>query len=113
MFSILEFIEFSITFILHFVIPISFFVTWKSTSTKGNEASRIDGAVDGTTGTSKDDGANKTNNPNTLDHGTAPVSNKQSFPFWNLLNVQVLLPYIIYSSIPFLFCDIGKYQHCQ
>ena len=73
----------------------------------------MDGVVDGTEGTPKDDGVNKTMNPKTPDLGTAPVSNKQRFPFWKLLNFQVLLFYIIYLSIPFLFRDIGKYQHCQ
>ena len=86
-------------------------MTKESTNNKDNEATRIDGAVDVTEGTPKDDGANKANNPKTPDHGTAPVSNKQRFPFWNLLNFQLLLFYIIYSSFPFLFCDIGKYQH--
>ena len=50
---------------------------------------------------------NKANNPNTPDRGKVPVSNKQRIPFWNLLKFQVLLCYIIYSSLPFLFRDIG------
>ena len=50
---------------------------------------------------------NKANNPNMPDCGKVSVSNKQRIPFWNLLKFQVLLFYIIYSSLPFLFCDIG------
>ena len=41
----------------------------------------MEGAVDGTEGTPKDDGANKANIPKTPDHGTAPLSNKQRFHF--------------------------------
>ena len=35
------------------------------------------------------------------------VNNKQPFPFWNLLNIQVLLFYTIYSLLPILSCNIG------
>jgi hypothetical protein len=63
----------------------------------------MEGVVDGTEGTPKDDGANKANNPKMSGRGAAPVSTKQHFSFWNLLNYQLLLFYINYLSSPFLF----------
>jgi hypothetical protein len=65
-------------------------VTLESANNKGDEASRIDNDVEDTKGTPKDNDGNKANDPITPHCCTAPVSNKQCFPFWILLNFQLL-----------------------
>ena len=93
MISAFECIEFSITFNLHYLLVITISFLWhrEVPTTKAKRPVGLMVLLMVPRVLQRMIVRTRKNNPKMPDHGTALVSTKQRFSFWNLLNFQLLL----------------------